>query len=140
LRKLLVLVIATIFALLAIPTAAQELTPEVEVGAGYENPDGVDNPENIIGSVLVRGISFKRLAGGVILEARFVDGEFHTRVYTRSEVTLMGKTYAALDTALNGDWDPRAVVGLQLEKWAIEGYSQVDGDKSFGFVIRWRLF
>ena len=128
------------FLLFAGGAGAQELKPEVQVGAGYENPDGIDHPKNIIGSVFVRGISANRFSGGVVLEARFVDDKFHTRAYVRSEATILGKTYAALDTALNGDWDPRAVFGLQLERWVFEGYSQVDGDKAYGFVIRWRLF
>ncbi|KKM19394.1 hypothetical protein LCGC14_1656070 [marine sediment metagenome] len=136
-RKLFAFVLFAFLLFAAVPAQAQEFTPEVEVGAGYSNPNDV---ENIIGSVFLRGISVNRFSGGAVLEARFVDGEFHTRTYARSEATLLGPTYAALDTALNGDWDPRAVFGLQLEKWVFEGYSQVDGDKSYGFVIRWRLF
>ena len=142
-RKLFAFVLSAFLLFVAVPTQAQELTPEVEVGAGYENPDGIDHPKNIIGSVFVRGISANRFSGGIVFEARFVNEKFHTRAYARSEATLPrnhGNTYVALDTALNGDWDPRAVFGIQLEKWSLEGYSQVDGDKSYGFVIRWKLF
>lgn len=141
-RKLLAFVLSAFLLFVAVPTQAQELTPEVEVGAGYENPDA--DTENFVGSVFLRGISANLFSGGIVFEARFVNEEFHTRTYARGEATIMdmehGPIFAAIDTALNGDWDPRAVFGINFDKWVFEGYSQVDGDKSYGFVIRWKLF
>ena len=137
-RKLSAFILSAFLLFAAVPSEAQEFTPEVEVGAGYENPDA--DTENFVGSVFLKGISFNRFSGGAVLEARFEDGEFNTRAYARSEATLLGPTYAALDTALNGDWDPRAVFGINSEKWVFEGYSQIDGDTAYGFTVRWRLF
>ena len=137
-RKLFAFLIIAVLSFAAAPVQAQEFTPEVEVGAGYANPDG--DAENIIASAFVKGISFNRFSGGAVLEARFVNGEFHTRTYARSVATLLGPTYAALDAPLNGDWDPRAVFGVNFNKWVFEGYSQVDGDTAYGFTVRWRLF
>ena len=130
--------VAFLFVANTTPSEAQEFTPEVEVGAGYSNPDA--DTENFIGSVFAKGISFNRLSGGVVFEARFTNGDFHTRTYARSEATLLGPTYAALDLPVNGNWDPRAVFGVNYEKWVFEGYSQIDGDTAYGAVVRWRLF
>lgn len=141
-RNLLVFTIAALMSFAAVPTTeAQGLDTdfEVQVGAGYANPEGGDN-ENFIGSAYVSGISFDRFGGGALYEVLFTSGDFNQRVFARGEATIVGPTFAALDAPINGTWDPRAVFGINYEHWVFEGYSQIDGELAYGFVVRWRLF
>jgi hypothetical protein len=127
--------------LFATTSYAQDFNFEAQAGAGYTNPDSSPaSGENLVGSFYVSGVSFDRFTGGSVFEVQFVAGDFKTRTWARGEGTVLGPTYAALDVALNGDWDPRAVFGINFKDWTFEGYSQIDGDTAYGFAARWRLF
>lgn len=141
-RKLFAVMIVAALSFMAIPSlGAQELDFEIQAGGGYLNQDeGAFGTDNLLGSFYMSGVSLGRFGGGALYELSYADGELGQRVFARGEGTVMGPTYAAIDVALNGDWDPRAVFGFVYEQWTFEGYSQIDGDIVYGFAIRWKLF
>jgi len=141
-RKLFTAMTVVALSFMAISSiGAQELDFEIQAGGGYSNQgEGVFDTDNLVGSLYVSGVSLGRFGGGALYELNYTDGVFGQRVYARGEGTMIGPTYAAIDIALNSDWDPRAVFGFVYEKWTFEGYSQIDGDAAYGFAIRWKLF
>jgi hypothetical protein len=117
--------------------SAQTLDFKVQAGSGYANVEAADY-SNLFAQAYVGGISWGRISGGAIYELNYVAG-FNQRVYARGEVKVVGPTYAAVDTAVNGDWDPRAVFGLNFRDFVIEGYGRIDGDALYGVSVRYKF-
>src|SRR3990172_1676266 len=103
-----------VLALFTVTASAQSLDFNVQFGGGYANVENADF-SNFFGQAYVGGMNWSRVSGVALFETNY-DGGFHQRVYARGEVQAIGPTYAAIDTALNGEWDPRAAFGLNYKK------------------------
>lgn len=126
-------------------TYAQSVDFKVSAGLGYKDVE-VAGLDQFFGSLDLGAVKYWRLEGGSILELAYDNGgcthcgrELRGRVWARGLATITPQFYAGVDTAVNGDKDPRAFFGLNYKKFVVEGYGQVDGDRLVGIVGRWKV-
>jgi len=128
----------TLLLTLAGVASAQSADLDLSVGAVYSDLSGASF-DNLGASIYVGGLSAWRLSAGSVIDISYNDGVSFL-VLARGEISVVGPTYAAVDTPVNqDDRNPRAVFGAQFGDYSLEAYTRIGEQRAYGAAFRYKL-